>query len=150
MTRVVVIREIRAPIDFVFRSISNISQLPQTVPEIEKVEFLSENQSGIGTRFRETRLINGKESITDLEVTEYAQNEYIRMKADSHGIVWDSLFKVEKAGEFTQLTLTMDAKAQQLLPKLLNPLMKRMYKRGLEKHVDALKSYCEMNFGTSG
>lgn len=150
MTRIVIKREIRAPVDFVFKSISEISHLPQTVPEIEKVEFLSETKSGIGTCFRETRIINGKESITDLEVTEYKKNEHIRMKADSHGTVWDSLFQVEKEGEFTRLTLTMDANAHRLLPKLLNPLMKGMYKQGLEKHVNAVKAYCEMNFGTNG
>jgi carbon monoxide dehydrogenase subunit G len=148
MTRIVVKKEIRAPVEFVFKSISDIAHLPQTVPDIEKVEFLSEHQSGVGTRFRETRIMKGKESTTELEVTEYTENAHIRMKADSHGTVWDSIFQVEKSGEFTHLTLTMDATAQKLLPKMMNPLMKGMYKKGLEKHVEAVKSYCETNFGT--
>ena len=149
MTRVIVKKQIRAPIDLVFKTISDIKNLPKTVPEIEKVEFLSENQVGVGTRFRETRLNHGKESVTDLEVTEYSENERVRMKADSHGNVWDSIFNVEETGNSTQLTLTMDAHAHKVLPKILNPLMKGMYKKGLEKHVDAVKKFCETYFQTS-
>ena len=37
----------------------------------------------------------------------------------------------------------MEARAHKLLPKLLNPLMKGLYKKGLEKHLNALKIYCE-------
>ena len=92
MTRTIVARTIDAPVDVVFKAVSEVGNLPNTVPDIVKVEFLSDVKSGVGTRFRETRLMNGKESMTELEVTEFIDNEHVRMVADSHGTVWDSVF----------------------------------------------------------
>ena len=127
----------------VFKSVADIENLPNTNPDIVKIEFLSKVKSGIGTKFRETRTMNGKDSVTELEVIEYEDNSYIRMVSDSHGTIWDSIFTVKSVGEQTELKLTMDAKANKLLPKLMNPLLKGVYKKGLEKHIDALKSFCE-------
>ena len=93
--------------------------------------------------FRETRRMKSKEMVTELEVTEYELNNYVRMVADSHGTVWDSLFTVKPSGEGTEITITMDARAHKLLPKLLNPVFKGLFRRGLEKHMDGFKAYCE-------
>jgi polyketide cyclase/dehydrase/lipid transport protein len=143
LTTVSVTKLINAPEEKVFMAVSDISNLPKTNPDIIKIEFQSDLKSGIGTKFRETRIMNRKESVTDLEVTEYEENSYIRMVADSHGTIWDSIFTIKMVGEQTELKLTMDAKSQKLLPKLLNPLFKGLYKKGLEKHMEAVKSFCE-------
>jgi uncharacterized protein YndB with AHSA1/START domain len=143
MIRISVTRTINAPADLVFTTISAISDLPNVVPDITNVEFLSEIKSGVGTRFIETRVVNGKENTTELEVTEFVENERIRMVTDSHGTIWDSIFTVHSAGSKTELMLTMDARANKFLPKIMNPLLKGIFKKGLEKHMDALKTYCE-------
>jgi hypothetical protein len=143
MVKIIVSRKIKAPIDKIFKAISDIRHLPETNPDIVKIEFVSEVKSGIGTRFIETRLMNGKESRTELEVSELIENEHIRMVADSHGTVWDSIFTIKPIDDQVLLTLSMDAIAHKLLPKLLNPLMKNFYKKGLEKHMDAVQIFCE-------
>ena len=143
MTQVTVKRTINAPSDLIFKAVSEIGNLPNTVPDIVRVEFLSEKQSGVGTMFRETRLMNGKQHVTELEVTEYDPSGRVRMVADSHGTIWDSVFTVVPAGAAAELTIEMDCRAHKLLPKLLNPLFKGLYRRGMEKHMDTLKSYCE-------
>ena len=136
-------RTIRAPAELVFRAVSDVRGLPGTVPAIVRVELLSERTSGVGTRFRETRRMKGKETTTELEIVEYVENRRVRMVADSHGTRWDSLFAVEPADGATRLTLTMEARARKLLPKLLNPLFKGLFRRGLGEHLDAVKRYCE-------
>ena len=65
------------------------------------------------------------------------------MVADSHGTVWDSLFTVKSDGGSTALELTMDARPHKLLPKLMNPLIKGMVQKAVEKDMDAVKAYCE-------
>ena len=87
--------------------------------------------------------MNGKKATTELEVTEFVENDRVRMVADSHGTVWDSLFTVKSAGESTDLELTMDARAHKLLPKLMNLLIKGMIQKAVEKDMDAVKTYCE-------
>ena len=144
MTRITATRSINAPIDVVFKAVADIDNLPKTSKEIVKIEFLTDQKSGIGTRFRETRLMNGKkEMVTELEVTEYVENDRTRMVADSHGTIWDTLFSVKEVDGETELTLAMDAKPHKFLPKLMNPLMKGVFRKGIEKHMDVVKSYCE-------
>jgi uncharacterized protein YndB with AHSA1/START domain len=148
MPTITISKTINTPVEAIFKAIADIRNLPETNPDILSVEFISKLKSGVGTRFVETRLMNGKESKTELEITELADNKLIRMVADSHGTVWDSVFTVESQGTGARLTLSMQARAHKLLPKLLNPLMKGLYKKGLEKHMDALKNYCEKYLST--
>ena len=143
MSQVTVSRNINASVDLIFRAVSDIINLPFVNPDVVKVEFLSNRRSGVGTRFRETRTIKGKESKTELEVTEYVENDHIRMVAESHGSVWDSVFVVKADATQNELKLIMDAKGQHLLPKLMNFLLQKLYQKGLEKHMDAVKLYCE-------
>jgi carbon monoxide dehydrogenase subunit G len=103
MSRMIVTRSIKAPLESVFRTVADINQFSEAIPHIVKVEFLSDAKTGVGTRFRETRLMNGKEMTTDLEVTEYVDNDRIRLVADSGGTIWDTLFTVRTEGEHTVL-----------------------------------------------
>ena len=79
MSRITVTRTIDAPIDLVFQTVADERRLSQALPHIVKVEFLSDVKAGVGTRFRETRLMNGKEATTELEVTEFVENERVRL-----------------------------------------------------------------------
>lgn len=143
MSRVTSTRFINAPLDLVFKTVADIQNFSKAIPNIVDVEFLSDQKSGVGTCFRETREMNGREASTELEVTEYKENDHIRLVADSHGTVWDSVFRVEETADGTKLTLVMDANAYKLLPKLMNPIMKYFIKKELDKDMDAVKSYCE-------
>ncbi|NIR47946.1 SRPBCC family protein [candidate division KSB1 bacterium] len=143
MSRITVTRTMDAPIYVVFKTIADIHNFSKAVPDIVKAEIISDVKSGVGTRFREIRLMNGKEATTELEVTEYVENERIRIVADSHGTLWDSVFTVKPADGLTELNLTMDAKPYKFLPKLMNPLMKGMIKKAVENDMDAVKTYCE-------
>jgi hypothetical protein len=145
MTRITVRRTINAPIEFIFDTVSNINNYSKAVSDIINIEFLSDVTLGIGARFRETRLRRGKEVSTELEVTEFVENNLIRMVADSHGTVWDSVFTLIAEDNQTVLSLTMDAKAYKFLPKLMNPPLKSIIQKGVEKDMDAVKIYCEKN-----
>jgi uncharacterized protein YndB with AHSA1/START domain len=143
MSRMIVTRTINAPVEVVFKTVSDINQFSKAVPHIVKVEFLSDVKSGVGTRFRETRLMKGKEAATELEVAEFVANDRIRLVADSHGTVWDSLFVVKPENGQTSLTLTMDAKTDKLIPKIINFMIGGMIKKGVEQDMDAVKAFCE-------
>ena len=143
MAEITLVRSINAPIDMVFKTVADIGNFSKAIPGIVKVEFLSEQQSGVGTRFYETRLMKGKEASTELEVTEYIENEHVRIVSDTHGTVWDTIFTVEPAGESVKLEMTMDARAYKLMPKLMNPLVMKMISNAIESDMDSVKHYCE-------
>lgn len=143
MTQFTATRSINAPIDLVFKTVSDINNFSKAIPDIINVEFLSDVKSGIGTRFRETRLMNGKEAMTELEVTEFVENDRVRMVTDSHGAVWDSVFTVKRVDGHTELTLVMDARPHKFMQKMMIPMIKGMISKALEKDMDAVKTYCE-------
>ena len=143
MTRTTITKKIDAPIGDVFRTVAEINRFSKAIPHITKVEFLSEAKTGAGTTFRETRLMRGKEVSTVLEITEYIENDHVRLVADSHGTVWDSLFTVEPDEDLTRLTLVMDATPKTFMSKLTVPLFRRLVAKAIEKDMDAVKAFCE-------
>jgi len=150
MTSTTVTKTIAAPIDRVFETIADVENFKRAIPHIIRIEFLSERRIGVGTRFRETRLMKGKEADTELEVTEYVANERIRMVTDSHGTIWDSVFVVTEVPEGTELTLTMEAKPHQLIAKLMNPLVMPAVTSAVEDDLDMVKRYCEDGRSATG
>ncbi|MBO6585624.1 MAG: SRPBCC family protein [Gracilimonas sp.] len=145
MSTITVTKRIHAPKELVFKTVSDIKNFSKAVPDITNVEFLTEQDYGVGTKFRETRDMNGRKASTELEVTELVENAHIRIVSDTMGTIWDSLFTVEKKEDGTELTLIMDTKAYKLMSKIINPFMKGMMKKALEKDMDAVKNYCESN-----
>ena len=143
MSRTIVTRRIEAPVDRVFETVSDIGNFSKAISGIVNVEFMSEQRLGVGTRFKETRLMNGREAMVELEVTEFARNDHVRLVSDTHGTVWDTVFRVSDVGGATELVMTMDANAYKLLPKLMNPLIKGMIKKAVEKDMDSVKTFCE-------
>ncbi len=144
MTTTTAVRTIRASAQSVFDTVTHIDQFAEVVPAIERVEFLSDTRSGVGTRFRESRRMGKRLATTELEVTEYVPPERVRLVSDVGGTLWDSLFTVKPAGEGTvELHFVMEAKAYRLLAKLMNPLIKGIIRRAIEKDLDAVKAHCE-------
>lgn len=143
MSHICVIRTINAPVGRVFDAIADVRLFSDALPHATGLDFLTEIQKGLGTRFRQTRVVDGRESVTELEVTEYEENDHVRMVADDHGTVWDTLFEVAPDGDGTLLTTTMEARAYKILPKLIFPFIKGMVTRAIEKDMDLVKAYCE-------
>ena len=141
--RITVNRRIEAPVSVVFKTVADIREMSEALPHVVRYEFLTDSQVGAGTRFRETRLMNGKEATTELDVAEFVLNDHVRMVADSHGAVWDTTFSVAEQNGGTDLTVVMDARSYKLMAKIMNVLFKGMIAKAVERDMDLVKSYCE-------
>ena len=98
MSRTEIQRAIAAPADKVFAAVANVEHFSRAVENIERVEFVSDTRTGVGTRFRETRLMRGREATVELEITEFAPPERVRFLSEAGGVKWDTVFTVV-AGE---------------------------------------------------
>lgn len=143
MSQTTVVCTINAPIERVFGTVAHIENFAKAVPQIVATQFLSDVTSGVGTRFRETRLMHGREATTELEVTEYVENDRVRIVADAGGTIWDTVFVVSPDPEGVKLTLTMDARPYRLMSKVVNPFIKGFVRKAVESDMDAVKAYCE-------
>lgn len=143
MKTITVTKNINSPVEKVFNTVAHIEEFSKTVSNVTKIEFLSEQKTGAGTRFRETRLMKGKEASTELEVTEYIKNEKVRLVAENIGTVWDTTFTVKAEGGGTLLTMAMDAKSNNFFAGIMNTMIRGMIAKEVEKDMDAVKVYCE-------
>lgn len=143
MATVIVGREIEAPVDVVFETVADIEKFSAVLPHSVGLEFLNEKRNCVGARFRETRVMGKQEHVNEFEITEYVANESVRMVADTNGTVWDTLFEVSPSSHGTKLIVTMDARAHKFFAKLLNPLIKGMFRKGIEKDMDLVKEALE-------
>lgn len=138
-----VVKQIAAPQDVVFEAVSNINRFAEIIPDIVNVEFLTEQHVGVGTRFRETRDMNGRKATVELEVTEYDAPEHCRILSDTNGCVWDTIFTVTSAGAGSQLEMKMEARPYRLLARILNLLIRSMIAKAVESDMEHVRLHCE-------
>jgi len=134
---------IDAPIDLVFETISTPEKFMEAVPHITSIEFLSEQRTGPGTRFKETRLMGKREASTVLEIAEEEKNSLIRMVSKAGGTTWDSTFSTESEKNGVQLRLVMTAIPSNFMARIMNRMIKGMLEKALKKDMLAIKEYCE-------
>lgn len=132
-----------APVERVFAAVAHAEQFADAVPQIAEVEFLSEATIGVGTRFKETRQVNGRSGSTVLEVTEYVPNRRVTIVSDAGGTLWETVLTTDPKGAATELGMVMQARPHTLLARISTPMIKGMVVRGLEADLEAVKEYCE-------
>jgi uncharacterized protein YndB with AHSA1/START domain len=134
---------IEAPPEVVFRVLADPKVFAQAIEGVTTVEFLSSATSGVGTRYRQTRAMNGKSYTMDFEITEYVPPQRVRIVNETHGTVWDAVFTLVPAGGGTDLVGRMDTRSKPLLARIMMPLVCLMIRGAVQKDLDAVKSYCE-------
>ena len=142
-----VTREIRAPIELVFSRISDVRRFQEVNEDILEIEFLTEQQSGVGTRFKETRNMKGRRATTTLELTECVENQHVRFVSDEGGTIWDTVMRVAEKDGGTELRMVMDARPYKLMARIITPLIKGMVTKAVVADMDNLKARCELEAG---
>lgn len=136
-------RQIQAPIEVVFSAISDIRRFVEINENVLEIDFLTEQQSGVGTRFEETREMNGRRSSTTLELTECVDNEHVRFVSDEGGTIWDTVMSVAEKDGGTELRMVMDARPYKFLARIITPLIKGMVSKAIVADMDGLVVWCE-------
>jgi uncharacterized protein YndB with AHSA1/START domain len=136
-------RTIDAPVDVVFKAVADPAEFSRTIPNIERVEFLSPNHAGVGTKFRSTRVMKGKRQTMDFEITELVPNDRVRIVNVTHGALWDSTFSVRGLDGRTAVTLTMDVTPPHIFAKIMLRLARGMINKAVDGDMQSIKQYCE-------
>lgn len=112
--QVTVERRIAAPVGRVWETLTDIARSPHVIGEIERVELLDGDSSfGVGTRWRETRLIFGKESTDEKRVTAADPAKRLVVESDSRGVHYTSEFTlVTEDGDDTATTVRLTLEAE--------------------------------------
>jgi len=126
----------------VFDFIITSDNAPKVVQSVKSMVKLTEGPARLGTRYRETRLMNGREQHAELEVVAYEPNHGYAMKNVTGGIeiVYRYTFHPEADG--TRVDLVCDVKAGGL-KKLMLPMVVSILKKEDGDHLQRLKKALE-------
>jgi len=131
---------ISAPLEEVFALVSSPVAMARAFPEsVKKMEVLSEQRQGLGSRFRETRILRGKEDVIEIEIIEFVPNESVRSVAETGGSIWYTGFGVAPTNGGTQLTISIEARAQSFLMRIANFCMKPWLLNGGKEEMEGIK-----------
>ncbi|HEY6436156.1 MAG TPA: hypothetical protein VIY47_06175, partial [Ignavibacteriaceae bacterium] len=103
----------------VWAAITNIENATEFISGIEKIEVIEKPANGIvGLKWRETRMYFGKPAAVEICITDAAENEFYKTRAESDGYLFLSTMSISESGDGITLTSTHDYKPQTTSAKL--------------------------------
>lgn len=118
---IIVSEEIDAPRERVWNLITDIDTWSDTISGIVSIDVVDRPESGvIGLKWRETRVMFGKEAIETMWITAAEPNRWYETRAENHGAIYTTRLSLEDAGDKVVLTMTFSAKATTLVSRLMS------------------------------
>ena len=102
---------------------------PDFIKGIIKVEMLTEGPVGLGTRFRETRVMFKREATEEMEITQFDPSSGYVLSCDSCGSHYDSTFKFVSKDGGTLMSMTMAITPLTFMAKVMGLVMAPMMKK---------------------
>ncbi len=141
-----VTRHVNAPLDKTFAAATDLTNAEKNISGILKMEILTDGPVGAGTRFRETRIMFGKEATEVMEIGEFNPPSGYTVDAESHGCKYHSEFTFAERDGGTDMTMTFEAYPQTFLAKLMGVLTRLFQKKMCDligKDLDDIKAVAE-------
>ncbi|MFC9733695.1 SRPBCC family protein [Streptomyces roseolus] len=151
-TTVVVERRVAASPGRVWESITDLPDLPRVLSGVQRVEVLTEGGFGVGTRWRETRKMLGKEATEEMTVTECEPPDRYVTVADSHGMHYVSELSLRAEGpDGSVLRMAFsarpaDGRRRNLLSRLLARFGAKAVSKALAKDLDDIARTVESRY----
>ncbi len=126
----------------VFEETIGTKNVEAIMPAGSSMTQITDGEIGVGTRFSETRMMKGKPTTTELEVTGFERPTYYAMTNVMQGVTttYHYWFSAEKTGTRITLEATVSAKG---VRKLIVPIVVGVLKKEDGDHLAKLKSVIE-------
>lgn len=138
---------IQASMEDVFNAFSDLEHATERIEGIKKIEIIDPPaQMRLGTRWRETRVMFGKEATEVMWVTEFNSNRNYVVEAESHGTHYRSEYMFEEKGDGVLVKMTFEGTPLSLPAKLMGLLFiffAKSTKKLLEQDMQDLKTFLE-------
>jgi Polyketide cyclase / dehydrase and lipid transport len=132
-----------APVSQTFALSTDVEHMPGRVKGITKVEKLTPGPVGLGTKFKETRIVFKREATETFEFTAFEPDQRYELTANSCGAVYRTDFRFTPEGPGTRVDVTFDLKAVSFFAKLMRPLaglMMGMMRKCVQQDLDDLRA----------
>lgn len=136
-----------APPERVFAVATDFANMTDHLSGVTKVEMLTGGPVAVGTRFRETRVMFGKEATEEMTVTALQPPRSYTMEALSCGVHYKSILDFLPDGGGTRIVMTITATPQTVMTKITGPLMGFLMKGAMKKAM--LKDFADLDAAAS-
>jgi hypothetical protein len=136
MTSFTITKSVEAPVEIVFDAATDLPHAAEHVRGIEKIELLTTEPIGVGTRWRETRRMMGREATETLEIKSFDQPRSYTVGCDSCGCYFETTFAFTPRANGTDVTLDVRTKALTLMAKIMSPIGNLMMGNTMRKLMD--------------
>jgi hypothetical protein len=120
----------------IWEAITDIKSSEKFISGIKKIEVLEKPSDGIvGFKWRETRVMFGKEATEIMWITEAEKNKFYKTRAESHGAIYRTLVALEEISDGCLLRMEFDSEAVGFLGKLMNLFFGGMMAKSTKKMV---------------
>src|SRR5262245_66301432 len=131
----------------VWAAIANIEDASKFIKGILNIEVLNKPANGlVGLKWRETRMLFGESAAVDKWITEAAENEFYKTRAEDHGFVFLSTMRISESSGGITLTSSHETKPQGIVARLKSIplfLFKGVVKKALLQDLNDIKSAVE-------
>src|SRR6266481_1055666 len=104
----------------IWAAIANIENASETISGIENIEVLEKPANGlVGLKWRETRMLFGKPATAEKWITDAAENEFYKTKAEQDGFVFLTTKSISASSGGMTLKETHESKPQRIGAKLM-------------------------------
>ena len=145
--RIEVRRQVAASPDRVWTVATDIHGSAAVLSGVQRVEMVRNGAFQVGTCWRETRRILGREQTEEMTVTDVSPGRSYRVESDSRGTHYVTDVRVTPAGAGTDLALTFSAepqgRAQRALGRLLGGLAMKTVRAQMQRDLDDLARAAE-------
>ncbi len=132
----------------VWKTIADIKSCGDVIASIDNIEILEHPTDQMqGLKWRETRIMFGKEATETMWITDAKENEYYATRAESHGSVYISRLSLTGEGDRTKLTMLFKGLPVTMIAKVMSflmaPMIKGSLKKTIGKDLENIKSHIE-------
>lgn len=147
MKQVELSRHVNAPVATVWAVATDLAGAPQVLRGVDRVEMLTPGGFGVGTRWRETRTMFGRQATEELAVAAVEPERSYTVRAAGSGAQYVSTFAFTPTAGGTVVTVTFGAAATtgvaRVLAALTGPLARRAVERALREDLEDLAQAAE-------
>jgi len=131
----------------IWAAITNIENATDIISGIKNIEVVEKPANGIvGLKGRETRLLFGKPATVEKWITDAAENEFYRTRAESDGFVFLSTTRISESSGGNTLISSHETNPQGIVAKLKSIpmfLFKGVVKKAILQDLNDIKSSVE-------
>ena len=141
-------RDIEAPPEQVWKVLTDLEGSPEVISGITSVELLdSGTDFGVGTTWRETRVMFGREATEVMEIVAVDEGSSYVAEANGRGARYRTTLSVSEAEGGSRLTMTFDAQPTGLVSKFFGATLGKLFagatRKAIEKDLEDIAAAAE-------